>query len=71
MQSESNKPRNRIPSSVRKECLRMFKEGIGYKKTASALGLNRYTVREYLRRYKAGDCSWAGVSVNDGGDEWK
>ena len=37
----------------------MFREGNGYKKTASALGLNRYTVREYLRRYKAGDVKWA------------
>ena len=49
----------RIPAEVRKQCLESFREGNGYKRTAMLTGLNRYTVREYCRRYKAGDISWA------------
>lgn len=49
----------RIPKAVRIECLRMLKAGNGYKRTARIAGVNVYTVREYLRRYKAGDTSWA------------
>ncbi len=51
--------RPRITNDIRKQCLSSFKYGNGYKKTATLIGLNRYTVREYLRRYKAGDTSWA------------
>ena len=53
--------RNRctIPNLKRRACLSCFKQGFGYKKTATVTGLNRYTVREYLRRYKAGDVKWA------------
>lgn len=43
----------------RRECLRLFQEGYGYKRVATLTGLNKYTVRDYLRRYKAGDLSWA------------
>ena len=43
----------------RRECLSCFKQGFGYKKTATITGLNRYTVREYLRRYKSGDTKWS------------
>ena len=48
-----------ISLDKRKECLELFDKGFGYKKTAKESGLNAYTVREYLRRYKAGDLSWA------------
>ena len=36
-----------------------FTDGCGYKFTATMTGLKKYTVREYLRRYKNGDCTWA------------
>ena len=49
----------RIANVKRRECLELFDKGFGYKKTAKESGLNAYTVREYLRRYKAGDLSWA------------
>ena len=49
----------RITNVKRRECLELFNQGFGYKKTAKESGLNAYTVREYLRRYKAGDLSWA------------
>ena len=49
----------RITKGKRKECLELFNEGYGYKRTARESGLNVYTVRDYLRRYKAGDLSWA------------
>lgn len=51
--------RARIPQEKRQECLALFEQGYGYKKTASLAGLNVYTVREYRRRYAAGDNSWA------------
>ena len=50
--------RPRVPNPIRMECLEYFRKGFGYKKTASLLNLNPYTVREYLRRYKDGDISW-------------
>ena len=49
----------RIANEKRKECLELFDQGFGYKRTARESGLNAYTVRDYLRRYKAGDLSWA------------
>ena len=55
----SGKKRVRIPCEKRKECLECFSKGYGYKKAAGETGLNKYTVREYMRRYKAGDVSWA------------
>ena len=55
----SGKKRARIPNEKRKGCLVCFVKGYGYKKAAGETGLNAYTVREYLRRYKAGDLSWA------------
>ena len=48
-----------IPTEKRKECLELFEQGFGYKKTASIAGLNTYTVRDYKRKYAAGDTSWA------------
>ena len=54
-----HKPYQRVSAALRMECLTMFRQGYGYKKTASTLHLNRYTVRDYLRRYNAGDTEWA------------
>ena len=51
--------KQRIPREKRQECLRLFEAGYGYKKTAQIADLNTYTVREYKRRYAAGDNSWA------------
>ena len=51
--------KHRVPTEKRKECLKLFEEGYGYKKTAQLAGLNTYTVRDYKRRYASGDNSWA------------
>ena len=51
--------KHRIPTENPKECLKLFEEGYGYKKTAQLAGLNTYTVRDYKRRYASGDNSWA------------
>ena len=51
--------RTRIPATKRKECLKLFEQGYGYKKTAQLAGLNTYTVRDYKRRYAIGDNTWA------------
>ena len=51
--------RRRIPNEKRKECLKLFEQGYGYKKTAQLAGLNTYTVREYKRRFAQGDNTWA------------
>ena len=44
--------------SVR-NALSSLSRDFGYKKTASIAGLNTYTVRDYKRKYAAGDTSWA------------
>ena len=63
MESETRSLRHRIPTEKRQECLKLFEQGYGYKKTAQLAaqlaGLNAYTVREYKRKYAAGDNSWA------------
>ena len=58
-QRSSMVSRSRISNDKRIQCLQLFEKGCGYKKTAYLAGLNIYTVREYLRRYKAGDVSWS------------
>ena len=61
MEERTTSLRHRIPTEKRQECLKLFEQGYGYKKT-----LNAYTVREYKRKYAAGDNSWAyrgGVTV--------
>lgn len=55
----SGMSRSRVSIEKRRKCLYSFSKGNGYKKTARILGLNAYTVREYLRRYKAGDITWS------------
>ena len=59
MEEKNTSLRHRIPAEKRKECLKLFEEGYGYKKTAQLAGLNTYTVRDYKRRYASGDNSWA------------
>ena len=59
MEQQSTSLRHRIPNEKRQECLKLFEQGYGYKKTAQIAGLNAYTVREYRRRYAAGDSSTA------------
>lgn len=54
--------RSRIPQEMKKKCLESFLSGNGYKKTASMLSLNKYTVRDYKRKFSANDISW----VSDG-----
>lgn len=56
---KSSAGRSRIPSEKKLECLELFEKGNGYKRTAKLTGLNAYTVRDYRRRYAAGDKSWA------------
>lgn len=48
-----------IEIATKVECLGLFKQGYGYKKSARTLGLNFYTVRDWLRRYRDGDEAWA------------
>ena len=55
MEERTTSLRHRIPAEKRKECLKLFEEGYGYKKTAQLAG----TVRDYKRRYASGDNSWA------------
>ncbi len=55
---------HRIPNVKRQECLKLFEQGYGYKLTAKVVGLNKYTVRDYKRRYGSGDISW----VDKGGN---
>ncbi len=57
--SETTSLRKRIPNVKRRECLKLFEQGYGYKKVAQIAGLNVYTVREYKRKYAVGDLSWA------------
>ena len=59
MEERTTSLRKRIPNEKRKECLKLFEQGYGYKKTAQLAGLNTYTVREYKRKFAAGDNSWA------------
>ena len=51
--------RSRIPNEKKLECLELFEQGNGYKRTATITGLNTYTVRDYRRKYALGDTSWA------------
>lgn len=61
MEKEKSLPgaKRRISNEKRQECLKLFEQGYGYKKTAHLAGLNIYTVREYKRRYATGDITWA------------
>ena len=59
METDARSLRPRIPNEKRQECLKLFEQGYGYKKAARLAGLNTYTVREYKRKFAAGDNSWA------------
>lgn len=41
------------PESIREEAVRLFKSGYGYKATATMLGLQQGTVREWRRKWAA------------------
>ena len=58
-EKDTSLQRHRVSNAKRRECLKLFEQGYGYKKTAQLAELNTYTVREYKRRYAAGDNSWA------------
>ena len=49
---------SRIPNSLRRECLKCFQQGLGYKLTARTVGLKASAVREYNRKFKKGDLKW-------------
>ena len=53
MEETKQSLRQRIPNEKRRECLKLFEGGMGYKKTAKITGLNPYSVRDYkaLLRY--------------------
>ena len=40
--------------NVKQQALELFREGCGYKRTASLLGLPAYTVRDWARLYREG-----------------
>lgn len=48
-----------IQVNTKASCLKMFRQGKGYRKAAKKLGLSPYTVRDWHRRFKSGDESWA------------
>ena len=48
-----------IEIKAKMACLELFKQGVGHTKAAKELGLKRYTVRGWERRFRAGDESWA------------
>jgi putative transposase len=54
--SQGAKP---VEVKTKAECLELFRQDVGYRKASATLGLRPYTVRDWLRRFKAGDESWA------------
>ena len=48
-----------IQVETKTSCLGLFKQGKGYRKAAREFGLSPYTVRDWHRRFKSGDESWA------------
>ena len=52
---DSLRKKHWVSLDKRQECLALFQEGNGYKSTATMTGLNKYTVRDYRRRYAQGD----------------
>lgn len=57
-----------IEISRKVSCLELFRQGVGYRKAAMTLDLMPYTVRDWLRRFKSGDESWA---TRDGRRFWR
>ena len=57
---ETSLRKSRIPVEKRMECLDLFEQGNGYKRTATITGLNTYTVRDYRRKYATGDTNESG-----------
>jgi transposase len=48
-----------IEINIKCTCLELFKQGSWYRMAANALRLKLYTVRDWARRFKLGDESWA------------
>ena len=48
-----------VEVSKKNQCLELFRQGHGYRKAARVLELGPYTVRDWYRRFKVGDESWA------------
>ncbi len=48
-----------IQVNIKSSCLELFRQGKGYRMVAKGFGLRPYTVRDWLRRFKSGDESWA------------
>ncbi len=48
-----------IQVNIKSSCLELFRQGKGYRMVAKGFGLCPYTVRDWLRRFKSGDESWA------------
>lgn len=48
----------RISKELKQKALKLFQQGLSYKATASKLGLNWGTVRDWHLFYRSGDTSW-------------
>ena len=57
-----------IAVELKASCLELFKQGASFKKAARVLGLRPYTVREWYRKFKKGNESWA---TGDGWSFWR
>ena len=49
----------RISKEFKEKALKLFQQGLSYRATASKLGLNWGTVRDWHLFYRSGDISWA------------
>ena len=49
----------RISKEFKEKALKLFQQGLSYRATASKLGLNWGTVRDWNLFYRSGDISWA------------
>lgn len=57
-----------IDIGIKQKCLELFKQGMGFRSAANRLGLKTYTVRDWHRRFKHLDDSWATI---DGWGHWR
>ena len=60
-----------IEIKLKVQCLELFKAGNGYHRAAKELGLGHYTVRDWCRRFKTGDESWATRIAENLVMDWK
>lgn len=52
----------RYTEEVKREALKHFQEGLGYKTTAGKLGLPAYTVRNWYNHFRSGNLEWVSNS---------